>query len=608
MSAASAPNDAADCIAFDTLRLDPREFGVQATAILGIKESGKSYTATALAERLYDAGVPFIAFDPMGIWRFLRVPGANRGGRGYPIVVAGGAAGDLPLTPQTAPAIVEAAIREGVSVVLDLFSIDLSKADWRRIVKDCATLLLHRNRDYGLRYVFIEEAAEFVPQVISDGEVFAAVEKLVRMGGNSRLGITLINPRSQEVNKAVLELCENVFLHRQRGKNAIENLEKWLAVAGADEAKAIIKSMPALPQGQCWAWIGGDNPQPPRLITVPRKASLHPDRRVMRGDEAAAPGKGAVDVGSFVAALQAALPKLAEEAAAADPKALRAEVARLKRDMAAIESKAAKGAGVSEALLKRAVDEAFKVGAASRDAEVAEARAAVVEAHARVFNETLERVRTSIGATIDGIAKRPPSAPCMRAPTRPATPVSARAPTQVVSASTPSAPRPLPKAAPIAATDALSKPQLKVLEAIAFFNALGFDMPTRAQIGAAAGYSPTGGGLGNLLGALRTMGFVEYPAPNCASFTSSGAAAAPPVDHSIPVRERLAGVLSTPQQTIIDALPRDGAPMSREDLGAATDYSPTGGGLGNLCGSLRSLGVVTYPQPGFVAVEPWVWH
>lgn len=145
------------------------------------------------------AGVPFVSFDPIGVWRFLRVPGA---GRGYPVVVAGGQDGDLALTPETAPRIVEAAMEKGVSLVLNLFSMEMSQADWRKIVRASVELLLHRNAAHGLRHVFIEEAAEFIPQKVYDGETYAAVEKLARMGGNVGLGYTLINQRAEEVNKA----------------------------------------------------------------------------------------------------------------------------------------------------------------------------------------------------------------------------------------------------------------------------------------------------------------------------------------------------------------------------------------------------------------------
>lgn len=331
------------------LHIDPIEYGSQGNAILGIRDSGKSYTATFFAEQLFEAGIPFIAFDPIGIWRFLRIPGK---GRGYPIVVAGGKDGDLPLSVASAPEIVRAAMQNGVSLVIDLFDINLSKADWRRIVAGCIRVLLHENQAHGLRHVFLEEAAEFIPQKPTDFIVYAEIEKMARMGGNSRLGYTLINQRSQEVAKAILELCENVFLHRQRGKNALENMDKWLAIAGATEQKNIIAALPEMPQGQCFAWIGGDTPQPPMLVKVPTKHSLHPDRRVMRGDQIAG-AKPAIDVSAFVKDMRSGLVKFEEEAKANDPALLRAEIARLKKLI---------GAPTDPAALTKAREDGFDHG------------------------------------------------------------------------------------------------------------------------------------------------------------------------------------------------------------------------------------------------------
>jgi len=293
---------------FGGVDIDAISYATAGNAILGIRDSGKTYTATALAELLFDAGIPFIAFDPIGVWRFLRHPGEH--GRGYPIVVAGGAEGDLALTPASAPQIVEAAMANGISLVIDLFSIDLSKADWKSIVRDCVRLLLHRNKAHGLRHVFIEEAAEFAPQKIGyeQGQVYAEIEKLARMGGNSRLGYTLINQRAEEVNKAVLELCDNLFLHRQKGRRSLEALSKWLDVGNVREGKAIIESLSTLPTGEAWAWMQGADHA--TRIKVPAKRSLHPDRRVMR-DDAGAEVKPAVDVGKFVDAMRAALAKTA---------------------------------------------------------------------------------------------------------------------------------------------------------------------------------------------------------------------------------------------------------------------------------------------------------
>jgi hypothetical protein len=63
------------------LTIDAVGYGVFGNAILGIKESGKSYLATEMAEHLFDAGIPFVAFDPIGVWRFLRIISGRLRGR-----------------------------------------------------------------------------------------------------------------------------------------------------------------------------------------------------------------------------------------------------------------------------------------------------------------------------------------------------------------------------------------------------------------------------------------------------------------------------------------------------------------------------------------------
>jgi DNA helicase HerA-like ATPase len=116
------------------VRVPMDQYASQGNAVLGIRGSGKSYTATYIAERLLDARVPIVAFDPIGIWRFLRVP-AKASGEGYKVVVAGGEHGDIPLPANGAAEIMRAAMRDGVSIVFDLYDIALSKGDWRRVVE-----------------------------------------------------------------------------------------------------------------------------------------------------------------------------------------------------------------------------------------------------------------------------------------------------------------------------------------------------------------------------------------------------------------------------------------------------------------------------------------
>jgi hypothetical protein len=287
----------------ETLSIPITQYASQGNAILGIRDSGKTYTGTWIAERLLDAHVPIIVFDPVGVWRHLKV------GRdklpGYEIVVVGGEKPDIQLQPNKAADVTRAALKENVSLIFDMFDVSLSKAQWRHVVEEALRVLLYENKSYGLRHIFIEEAAEWIPQKIrpEEGRLYAEFEKLGRMGRNFSLGYTLVNQRAEEVNKAILELCDCLFLHKQKGKNSIVSLDKWLTITETDYRKEIVSSLTQLPQGECWAWAPGSNK--PERIKIPEKNTVHPNPRnptlVLAGHT--------VDVSSFVYRLKAILEK-----------------------------------------------------------------------------------------------------------------------------------------------------------------------------------------------------------------------------------------------------------------------------------------------------------
>lgn len=552
-------------IPFGGINLDPVEIGTSGNAILGIRDSGKTYTATLLAEGLFDAGIPFIAFDPIGVWRYLRVPGH---GRGYPIVVAGGQEGDLPLTVQSAPLIVEAAMKEGVSLVIDLFHMDLSKADWRRIVRESVKLLLHRNKDHGLRHIFLEEAAEFVPQKVNDWDVYAELEKLARMGGNSRLGYTLINQRSQEVNKAVLELCENLFLHRQKGKLSIENLKKWLDVAGASSS-GIIASLPTLAQGECWAWLGGSDL--PVHVQVPTKNSLHPDRRVMHGDAAIV--KKAVSVSRFVGALQKALPQIEEAAKASDPKLLQAEVGQLKRKITALE----RGSAPTWPDQREAVSQLHAEGRADR------ATIAALEKRIRAAGTDLARLAKTLGAEITSIPDPASVSIGVRSESFRVDP--APAPARAAAA------RPAPASDPGEAGEVPSG-CAKPLATLAGVYPGGM---TEGQWATAAGYKKSGGTWKEYRSRLRRAEMIEQR-DGLYYATALGAASAGDVELPPPPGPELARwwskrISGTPKmvEQLIEAWPHR---IGRDELGERLDMTPTGGSFKEYVSRLKRNGII----------------
>lgn len=289
------------------------EYAIQKNAIIGIPNTGKTYTAMKIAEQLLGVGIPIIAFDPVGVWKNLKI---GVGHPGYPIVVAGGPGNDILLTKENCADIVKAAMKEGISLVIDLHSRELAqKATWIKIVQACInTLLYPENDEFSLRHIFLEEAAEFIPQKLMPQQfmVYSAIESLARMGRNMHLGLTIINQRSEEVNKAILEICEMSLLHKQTGKNSLISIEKWFKVRQVENYGPIMKELPKLQKGQCWVI---QSEHEPRKIDVLAKNTFHPSPDKAGNEHIK--NMPAKDVSTFVKRMNAALEKPKESAESA---------------------------------------------------------------------------------------------------------------------------------------------------------------------------------------------------------------------------------------------------------------------------------------------------
>eukprot|EP01037_Dinobryon_pediforme_P011466 gene11466-11559_t len=277
----------------ENLTFSPIDYANQGNSIIGIRGSGKTYTAMKLAEQLMLSNIPIIAFDPTGIWQNLRY--GDHGKKGFPIVVAGGLHPDIELSSENCTQIIEAALSENISLVIDLQGrATATKTKWLYIVSSCIDYLMQHNLDHGLRHIFIEEAAEFVPQRPNPGGAMAysKLEAMARMGRNYGLGYTLINQRPEEIAKAIFEISEMVIVHRQSGKNSLKSMRDWLNYKDVSDTK-IVESIPKLQNGECWAI---DN-KGEILIKVLPKDTFHPDPK--KGNNTA-PLKSATDISGFI--------------------------------------------------------------------------------------------------------------------------------------------------------------------------------------------------------------------------------------------------------------------------------------------------------------------
>jgi hypothetical protein len=468
-------------------------------------------------------------------------------------------------------------MKQNIPLVIDLYDIRLSKNDWKQIVESSVRLLLYENGDYGLRHIFIEEAAEFVPQRVGpdQGRVYAEIEKLARMGGNALLGYTLINQRAEEVNKAVLELCDCLFLHRQKGRNSLTALGKWLDI-GSDmlDTKPIIQSLPTLPQGECYIWPAGT--ERPARVKIPQKNTFHPDRRATKTTASQNKDYKALDVSGFVSQMASTLETHIQTARENDPAELKRRIKQLEKQ--AREKSAAIQTEIREiTVLSSAQTEALEQ--IMRDGQSLVDRCRESAEALRVEGDRIAKTLQETTSALKGFQSRPAifSKPIQNIASRPQ-----RQKERVETA----------------AMDGLSAPQQRVLDAIAWMESVHLFNPKRTIVAFLSEQSPRSSGFKNNLSALRSMGLIAYSGSDSIAFTERGRATANPTPKIATTEELQRAILSRlprPQSKILEAL-IEAYPdsMLRIDVAEASRQSPNSSGFKNNLSALRSLGVIEY--------------
>lgn len=235
----------------------PEDVLTHTVAILAKKGAGKTYAAGVIEEEFAEKRLPFVVLDPVGVHYGIRST-ADGTKRAYPVVVFGGEHGDIPIERDMGQAVAEAVVDENISCIIDLS--ELSKGAWRQFVTDFCRELYRRNRNTNPRHVFIEEATEFIPQTRRPEMqvAYEAVERLVRMGRNRGLGVTLISQRSAQVAKDVLSQLDILIALRTVGahdrKAMLDMFEGVLEHDDLPKLEEFKRTIPRLEDGVAWIW------------------------------------------------------------------------------------------------------------------------------------------------------------------------------------------------------------------------------------------------------------------------------------------------------------------------------------------------------------------
>lgn len=554
-------------------------------AIVGTSGSGKTYGAKTLAERLLDSGARICIVDPLGVWWGLRSNAAGDG-PGYPVVVFGSKHGDVPIDEASGAALAELIASSDFPAIIDLSELP-SQTKRRHFMRDFAETLYAKNSRS--LHLILDEADLWAPQkpIGPAAQILGSrIDEIVRRGRVRGFIPWLITQRPAVIHKDVLSQLDVLIAMKLVSSQDRNALDAWIE-GQADKAdqKRIIASLPKLSVGNGIVWAPGHS----ILVdhAFPKIKTFDSSKTPKRGERIVGPKeRAAVNLD----AIRAALATVQAETAANDPAALRKRIADLEKQVGA--------PAASNADLARSRQDGYQQGYADgRTQALASIDTLRLEAQ-----DTAQTAHTAIRKLCDAIWDL--GTPAQQSIADVAQPVEHLPSKQNVTGS-----NPVVRSKPPTKQHAgINGPQQRILDALAWWASVGIHQPSRIQVSVIARYSPSGGAFQNPLGGLRMAGFVEYPSGGTVALTHSGQAAANYPDAPATVAEfhdRLQAVLNGPQwrilAPIIDAYPKS---ISRADVAAKAGYEPTGGAFQNPLGSLRTLGLISYPGPGLVQAQP----
>ena len=569
----------------------PLDVVTQTIAIVAKRRAGKSYTMRRLVEQLLQAHQQVVLVDPKGDQWGIR-SAADGKAPGLAVVILGGERGDVPLEPGSGEVVAKLVVVERVSVVLDL---SLFR---KHEVATFMTGFLENLYRLKAKEVYrtpmmlvIDEADAIAPQKPQKGEerMLGAAEDIVRRGGQRGIGCVLVTQRSAVLNKNVLTQAQMLVALRTIAPQDLAAMDDWIKVHGEPgQRETLMESLPSLPVGDAWFW----SPGWPTVEGIFKRVHVLPIETFDSGatpkpGERRAEPKSPADVD--LEALKRQMAATIEKAKAEDPKLLKAEIARLKAELAK------KPVGVDPLAIAAARREGREEGRAAGRAEAFDA----VWRIAKPLEEALYRLRDAGEACFLGLRREHDAPPPPERRPSPALPPAQRRAAV--------APAPRAAAQPTHGSHAVPKPQQRVLDALSGLESMGIAQPSRAQLALWAEVSPTSGGYFNSLGALRSAGLVEYPSGGTVALTDAGRAAArsvpPPTVEEMQASlcHKVGNSKAAILQALIDIYPKD---IGRDDLAGKIGVSATSGGYFNNLGALRTLGVIDYPAPGRVAALP----
>lgn len=574
----------------------PDDAATQVFALMGRRGMGKTYAAGRLIEQLYGAGNQVVILDPVGNWWGLRL--AKDGKKpGIKIAVFGGDHGDIPLLPTAGAVVAKLVAEQRTSLVLDVSGFTLGEQ--RRFVADFATALFQEKKKHpSALFLALEEAQEFAPQsTMESGDMkrmLGAIQRLAKLGRNYGVGMGLLSQRPQEVNKAVLNLCELLATFQLTGPQERKTVQGWVQQKGIEGREDVAGELPSLPRGTALVWSPEWLKIYGRYRILPKwtyDASATPTNRPeVAGDLAP------IDLDAVRAAMAATI----EAATKDDPKALRAEIAKVKRELDEARRGKSPGAPKDDSKLQAEVARLHRVIDDERRALMA--RPLIPEWAMQEVRHLEAQLHSAVTAEIGKLERRlaRANAPAVRAALKR---IETKQPTNGANGHHPPPPRPVdPRPSSGGAPTGGNNAEAKILRALAARHPTPL---TKVQLATLAGYAAGGGGFNNALSSLKTQGRIQKDG-DAVTITEEGLAAAGPVDAPATAEELVelwSSKLSGKGRDLLRTMSAHPRVWTKDELAQAVEMDPGGGGFNNYMSALRSNALIVKTGGGFRITE-----
>lgn len=312
----------------------------QHIATLGKTGAGKSSAMRVIAEHLLDKNRRVAIIDPKGDWWGLK-SSADGKSAGYAVIAFGDfkepRATDVPINPQSGKHVAELIAGGNRPCVLGFrgwMPADMMEFWIGKTHQDSGFAQTLFNTNEGELYVLIDEVHNFAPKGktldVQSGRSVHWTNRIMSEGRGLGLTFFIASQRPQKVHNDTLDTCETLIAMRVTHPRSREAAEEWINAKGDKAlAKEVLGTLAELKRGEAWAW-SPENEFGPKRVQFPMFRtfdSFAPPQLQKKVNQA---GWSEVDLDQ----VKQKLATVIAEAKANDPKELKAEIVRLRQEIA----------------------------------------------------------------------------------------------------------------------------------------------------------------------------------------------------------------------------------------------------------------------------------